>query len=100
MPRKKLSLEEIDLQLTTLSNWKLVGNKIEKSFAFNNFIHAWGFMSQVALLAEKFDHHPDWTNFYNKVDIALNSHDADGLTETDFTLAHLIDEIASDDNKI
>lgn len=65
-----------------------------KEFEFRDFISAWAFMNKVALLAEKSDHHPDWSNSYNKVTIMLSSHDADNkITEKDRNLANLIDKI-------
>lgn len=77
-----------------MKNWKEENNKLVKSFEFKNFIEAFGFMSQVALLAEKMNHHPDWSNSYNKVEIALQSHDAgDKVTEKDHKLAKAIDAL-------
>jgi len=76
---------------------KNVGNGSEylkKEFTFKNFISAWAFMNKVALLAEKSDHHPDWSNSYNKVTIMLSSHDASNkITEKDRNLADLIDKL-------
>jgi len=73
--------------------WKLAddGKSINQSFTFKTFAEAWSFMTHVALLAEKADHHPDWSNAYNKVDITLSSHDAGGITEKDIKLATEID---------
>lgn len=75
-----------------MENWKEENNKLNKSFKFDNFVDAFGFMSRVALVAEKMNHHPEWSNVYNKVDIALQSHD-DGnkVTEKDHKLAKAID---------
>ena len=67
---------------------------LKKEFTFKDFISAWAFMNKVALLAEKSDHHPDWSNSYNKVTIMLSSHDADNkVTEKDRNLANLIDKL-------
>jgi 4a-hydroxytetrahydrobiopterin dehydratase len=72
--------------------WKEENNKLVRSFEFKDFITAFGFMSRVALLAEKANHHPEWTNVYNKVEIRLCSHDAgDVVTEKDRDLAAKID---------
>ena len=72
--------------------WKEENNKLVRSFEFKDFITAFGFMSRVALLAEKANHHPEWTNVYNKVEIRLSSHDAgDVVTEKDRDLAAKID---------
>lgn len=67
---------------------------IEKSFQFKDFIGAFGFMTQVALAAEKMDHHPDWTNVYSSVTIRWSTHTAHGLTDNDWTMAAKCDEIA------
>jgi len=67
---------------------------IEKTFHFGNFSEAWGFMSRVALVAEKMDHHPEWFNVYNRVEIVLSSHDAGGLSARDIKLAHAIEALA------
>ncbi|MBI1327138.1 MAG: 4a-hydroxytetrahydrobiopterin dehydratase [Alphaproteobacteria bacterium] len=74
--------------------WELSesGKAISRSFKFRDFNEAWGFMSRVALLAEKADHHPEWKNVYNKVDITLTTHDAGGLTEKDISLAQAINK--------
>lgn len=75
--------------------WKEENNKLKKSFKFKDFKDAFGFMTRVALVAEKMDHHPTWTNTYNKVDIELNTHDADNkVTDLDRKLAEAIDKLA------
>lgn len=76
--------------------WQEENNKLTRSFKFNNFIEAFGFMTQVAMVAEKMNHHPSWTNTYNKVDITLSTHDkGDIVTEKDRKLATEIDKIFS-----
>jgi 4a-hydroxytetrahydrobiopterin dehydratase len=79
-----------------LHGWSEVEDRdaIRKSFHFSDFSEAWGFLSRVALLAEKMDHHPEIFNVYNRVEIILSTHDADGLSERDIRLAAAIDEIA------
>jgi 4a-hydroxytetrahydrobiopterin dehydratase len=79
-----------------LHGWVEVDDRdaIRKVYHFGTFMEAWGFMSQVALLAEKMEHHPEWFNANNRVEIILTTHDAGGLSEVDVHLAHLIDEIA------
>jgi 4a-hydroxytetrahydrobiopterin dehydratase len=67
---------------------------IRKSFHFGNFSEAWGFLSRVALLAEKMDHHPEIFNVYNRVELILSTHEADGLSERDIRLAAAVDEVA------
>jgi len=72
--------------------WTLQDNKLHKQFVFGNFSEAFAFMVQVAIEAEKLNHHPTWTNVYNKVDIWLNTHDAgDTVTDLDHQLAKAID---------
>lgn len=80
-------------KLSSLSGWTFNNDGIEKTFQFKNFIEAFGFMSQVAILAEKANHHPEWSNVYNKVVIRLSTHDAGGLTDKDFELAGKIEGI-------
>jgi 4a-hydroxytetrahydrobiopterin dehydratase len=77
----------------TLPHWTLVQGRdaIHRGWKFANFSQAWGFMARVALLAEKFDHHPEWSNVYNQVEITLSTHDAGGLSSRDLALAHAID---------
>ena len=76
--------------------WRVTdaGDAITRDFRFRDFAEAWAFLSRVALLAEKQDHHPDWRNVYNRVTITLSTHDAGGLTGRDVTLARAIDAIA------
>lgn len=89
-----LSDADVQAKLSSLDGWKLNDAKhLQKSFEFKDFVAAWGFMSQVAILAEKQNHHPNWSNVYNQVQIELFSHDADGLTERDFKLASAVDKL-------
>ena len=74
-------------------SWILNNKAIKKDFKFNNFIEAFGFMSKVALLSEKMDHHPNWQNTYNKVTIELITHDMGGITTNDIELAEAIDKL-------
>lgn len=92
---KKLNAAEIDNAMASLQNWKRVDQTIHRNFKFKNFIEAFGFMSQVALIAESINHHPNWSNVYNKVSIELTKHDVGGLSEKDFILAQKIDAIMS-----
>ena len=82
--------------LSSIKSWKKVRGRdaIQKSFRFADFNEAWGFMTRVAMAAEKSDHHPEWSNVYNKVEIVLSTHDAGGLSEKDVALAKVIDSIA------
>jgi 4a-hydroxytetrahydrobiopterin dehydratase len=91
---EKATDAEIHAALAQLNGWELEDGAIAKSFEFKDFNEAWGFMTRVALAAEKMDHHPEWTNVYNKVLIRLSTHDAGGLTQRDFKLAGWINEFA------
>ena len=81
--------------LAELAGWSEVAGRdaIQKSFKFADFNAAFGFMSRVALLAEKADHHPEWFNVYNRVDITLSTHDAGGLSQRDIALAKAIEAV-------
>ena len=74
-------------------SWTIYNKTIKKEFKFDNFIDAFGFMSKVALLSEKMDHHPNWQNTYNKVRIELTTHDTGGITINDIKLAASIDKL-------
>ena len=91
----KLTGKDRDVGLAVLTGWRPAEGRdaIVKSFKFKDFSEAFGFMTQVALLAEKRDHHPEWSNVWNKVEIVLTSHDAGGLTQRDVDLAGAIDRL-------
>ena len=90
----KLNEQEIQARISKVdSAWILKGKFIHRAFIFKDFIQAFSFMTSVALIAEKSDHHPNWKNAYNKVNIALSTHNADGLTDKDFELAREIDQV-------
>ena len=91
-----LSGEARETALATLEGWREVEGRdaIEKRLRFADFNAAFGFMSRVALAAEKADHHPEWSNVYNKVTVVLTTHDAGGVTEKDIALAGFIDRAA------
>jgi 4a-hydroxytetrahydrobiopterin dehydratase len=82
--------------LRELAGWSEVEDRdaIRKSFHFSNFSEAWGFLSRVALTAEKMDHHPEIFNVYNRVELILSTHDCGGLSEKDVLLARVVDELA------
>lgn len=79
--------------LADLKDWSFVNDGIEKKFAFKNFNEALGFIVRIGLLAEKQNHHPELFNVYNKVNIRLSTHDANGLTDKDFDLAKAIEKL-------
>jgi len=74
-------------------SWMIDNKAIKKEFTFDNFVDAFGFISKVALLSEKMDHHPNWQNTYNKVKIELTTHDKGGITQNDIKLAESIDKL-------
>eukprot|EP00929_Paragymnodinium_shiwhaense_P039409 TRINITY_DN20689_c0_g1_i1.p1 TRINITY_DN20689_c0_g1~~TRINITY_DN20689_c0_g1_i1.p1 ORF type:complete len:108 (+),score=35.57 TRINITY_DN20689_c0_g1_i1:137-460(+) len=96
---RKLAADQIAAAMKGLGpRWSLAqGHKhLESKFVFKDFCDAFGFMSRVALHAEKADHHPNWSNVYNTVEVKLWTHDADGLTEKDFALARHMERAATE----
>lgn len=93
---EKLKQSERADALASISAWALVDGRdaITRTFRFKDFNAAFGFMTRVALKADKMDHHPEWFNVYNRVDVTLSTHDADGLTSLDIRLARFMDGIA------
>jgi len=92
--RQKLPAADVRARLSELHVWERVEGKLHKAFRVGSFVQAFGFMTSVALVAEAMNHHPDWSNVYNRVTIDLNTHDVGGISALDFTLAKRIDEIA------
>ena len=84
---------ELNSFIEKKKSWITYNQTIKKEFKFNNFIEAFGFISKVALLSEKMDHHPNWQNTYNKVTIELTTHDMGGITTNDLKLADAIDKL-------
>jgi 4a-hydroxytetrahydrobiopterin dehydratase len=93
MSRAKLSNEQIQENLRALSSWSVHDEKLHRELSFPDFVQAFGFMSSVALVAERMDHHPEWSNVYGRVVIDLTTHDAGGITERDFELARRIEAL-------
>jgi len=94
MPNKLTQIERNDELLSLLNNdWKIVDNRnaIFKKFKFKSFIQAFSWMTSVAIIAEKMDHHPEWANVYNTVEVTLTTHSAGGLTKLDLVLAGKMD---------
>ena len=89
----RLSGEEVDRRRADVPSWQVEDGALAREFAFADFITAFGFMAQVALLAEALDHHPEWSNAYGRVRISLTTHDVGGLSELDFALARRIDAL-------
>lgn len=96
MPITALDPVAIDASLSDITGWTLREDRkaIEKTFRFKTFNEAFGFMTRAALAAEKFNHHPEWFNVYNRVDVTLTTHDCNGLSELDFRLARAMDRFA------
>ncbi|MCJ7756802.1 MAG: 4a-hydroxytetrahydrobiopterin dehydratase [Gillisia sp.] len=94
---KKLSKEEINGHLEFLEGWTYSDNAIHTSFEFENFKEAFTLMTRIAFEAEAQQHHPDWSNVYNELEISLSTHDAGGVTEKDFKLAKTIEKIVNAD---
>ena len=93
MERTLLNESEIRSKFKSLKGWKHEANELKKTITLKDFVHAMGFVNSVALLAEKINHHPDIDIRWNKVSLVLSTHSAGGLTEFDFTLARMIDEL-------
>lgn len=91
----KLQGDDLEKALANLPNWVRIDDRdgIARRFMFSNFVQAFGFMSQVALLAEKQNHHPEWSNVYSEVDVFLTTHDEGGLSQKDIDLALAIDRL-------
>ncbi|HBS26908.1 MAG TPA: 4a-hydroxytetrahydrobiopterin dehydratase [Gammaproteobacteria bacterium] len=96
---ERYTSEEVVLALTELNAgldalWGIKNNKLHKQFTFSNFITAFGFMTTVAIQAEKVDHHPEWFNVYSKVEIDLTTHEVGGISSKDFALAAIIEKLS------
>ena len=96
MKQPLLNPEQRETLTQTVPHWILLGNRdaITRTFKFQNFLEAFDFMGKVAIVAEELNHHPEWFNVWNKVEITLSTHDSGGLTQLDINLATKIDQIA------
>ncbi len=94
---KKLNTQEISARLEHLEGWTFSENALHTSFEFENFKEAFTLMTRIAFEAEAQEHHPDWTNVYNQLEITLSTHDAGGVTEKDFKMAKAIEGIVNAD---
>lgn len=94
---EKLAADAADRALAELEGWARMQGRdaIARRFTFKNFSQAWAFMSRAALLAEKMNHHPEWFNVYNRVDVTLTTHDAGGLSELDIKMAQKLNQFAA-----
>ena len=94
MPRPaRLNEDELAERLAHVAGWEVSNGKLHREFRFEDFKRAFGFMTSLALAAEAMDHHPDWSNVYNRVVVDLATHDAGGITELDFALAKAADDL-------
>ncbi|MEZ4857743.1 MAG: 4a-hydroxytetrahydrobiopterin dehydratase [Flavobacteriaceae bacterium] len=91
---KALTELQIRAQLKELNDWEYANNALQTSFEFSNFKDTFSFMTRIAFEAEKMDHHPNWANTYNYLEISLSTHSVSGVTEKDFQLAKIIDSLA------
>ena len=94
MTMAKATEPEIQEALAELGSWTIVHGKLHREYKFQSFVQAFGFMAQVALLAERAAHHPEWFNVYNRVVVDLTTHEAGGITRKDLDLAREMEEIA------
>jgi len=92
---KALQIDEINQRMLDLEGWEYEDNAIHTSFEFENFKDAFSVMTRIAFEVEKLNHHPDWSNVYNTLKISLSTHEANGVTEKDFALAKIIDDLVS-----
>lgn len=94
MAEPKLAQQEIDERARKLPSWRVENERLRRELKFGSFVEAFGFMSSVALIAERMNHHPEWSNVYNKVSITLWTHDSGGITRLDFELAEAAEKLA------
>lgn len=96
MAKPTLNQDELNTALAELEDWELSGDgkSISKKFKFSNFVNAFGFMTKMAIVAEKMNHHPEWFNVYNRVEVTLTTHDSGGITELDAKLAARMNKAA------
>ena len=94
---RKLSEQEIEGEVTKLQGWKVVSGKLNRTFEFESFVEAFGFMTKTAMEAEKMNHHPEWFNVYNRVKVDLVTHDINGISNYDIKLAGIINHLYETD---
>lgn len=94
MPERILDAKELERALNGLPQWRVAGGKLHRDYVFPSFVDAFGFMATAALAIEKLNHHPEWSNVYNRVSIDLTTHDAGGITSKDTALAAILETYA------
>lgn len=95
MAIQKATSAQIEAELKNLPGWELKNDKLHRELKFKDFVQAFGFMTQVAILAQEMDHHPEWFNVYSRVTIDLITHEANGISARDFELAKKIDKLVT-----
>jgi len=90
-----ISENELAAALNRLPQWAVHNGQLTRTFCFRDFVAAFGWMTQVALVAERLNHHPEWRNVWNRVEVALTTHDAGGITERDVALAEAMEQLAN-----
>lgn len=95
LDKRLLTDDEIDEAVATLDGWSIERGKLHRELGFADFVEAFGFMAKVAIVAEKLDHHPEWSNVYGTVEIDLSTHDVGGLSPYDVELARRIDALVA-----
>jgi 4a-hydroxytetrahydrobiopterin dehydratase len=93
MLKEKMTDQEVSIAIAKLPDWKVVDSKLSRAFKFHDFVDACAFMTKVSLISEKMDHHPEFINNYNRVNIGLFTHDLDGISSLDIELAKKIDTL-------
>lgn len=97
--RRRLSAGEIETALGQLPGWSVEGEKLHRDYTFGDFVRAWGFMSAAALVIQQMDHHPEWSNVYDRVAVDLVTHDLKGISTRDVELARKLEDLAAPWNK-
>ena len=92
--RRRLNAEEIETALKELPGWSVAAEKLHRNYAFGDFVRAWGFMSAAALVVQQMDHHPEWSNVYDRVAVDLVTHDLKGISTWDVDLARRFEALA------
>jgi 4a-hydroxytetrahydrobiopterin dehydratase len=95
---KKLSEQEIEHEIAKIQGWKVLNGKLNRTFEFESFVQAFGFMTKVAIESEKLNHHPEWFNVYNRLEINLVTHDVNGISNYDIKLAGSINQLYDKEN--
>jgi 4a-hydroxytetrahydrobiopterin dehydratase len=93
MLKEKMTEQEVSIAIAKLPDWKIIDSKLSRAFKFHDFVDACAFMTKVSLVSEKMDHHPEFINSYNRVNIGLFTHDLDGISSLDIELAKKIDTL-------